>query len=276
MNNDKPLSGVLLVSDIDGTFLTKEFTIPKRNIEAVERFCAKGGLFSFATGREQEAVSRYLDRVHINAPSIIDNGAAVYDFGKKQAIWNTYIPEKYVSLIREAIAKFPDIGAEIFAENTIFLVSENDWTKAHAKSEAITLVPAKIAEVPDNWNKVLFASDHTRLMDLKAFFDSHETDDLYHFFSNTMYYEMLRGGVSKGSTLDVLTGLLADKGVKKENVYAIGDYFNDLDLVTHANFSAVPGGAPQELKKAADLIVCRCEDGAVADFIEYIESRYGA
>ena len=37
---------------------------------------------------------------------------------------------------------------------------------------------------------------------------------------------------------------------------------------------AAPAGAPSEIKEQADIVVGSCEDGAVADFIEYIEEKY--
>ncbi|NLA86727.1 MAG: HAD hydrolase family protein, partial [Clostridiales bacterium] len=57
-------------------------------------------------------------------------------------------------------------------------------------------------------------------------------------------------------------------------IMAIGDYYNDLELIETAAVGAVPAGAPDDLKQCADLVVCSCENGAVADFIEYIEATY--
>ena len=37
------LSNILLISDIDGTLIDKDFKIPKRNIQAIERFKKAGG-----------------------------------------------------------------------------------------------------------------------------------------------------------------------------------------------------------------------------------------
>ena len=43
-------------------------------------------------------------------------------------------------------------------------------------------------------------------------------------------------------------------------------------MLQTAGITAVPQNAPEELKQYADLVVCHCCDGAVADFVEFLES----
>ena len=50
-----PRTGPFIVSDIDGTLLTKDYHIPLRNIMAIRRFQQEGGLFTVATGRSIES-----------------------------------------------------------------------------------------------------------------------------------------------------------------------------------------------------------------------------
>ena len=45
------------------------------------------------------------------------------------------------------------------------------------------------------------------------------------------------------------------------------------DMIKTVALSACCGQAPQELKDAADIVTCHCNNGAVADFLEYIESK---
>lgn len=50
----------------------------------------------------------------------------------------------------------------------------------------------------------------------------------------------------------------------------MGDYYNDLEMIKKADVSAVPYDTPEDIKAYADYIAGRCEDGAVADFIDYL------
>jgi hydroxymethylpyrimidine pyrophosphatase-like HAD family hydrolase len=98
----------------------------------------------------------------------------------------------------------------------------------------------------------------------------HEGCDLV--FSNTMYYEILPKGISKGTALLKLADML---GIDRRNTVGIGDYYNDLSLVETAGVGATVEGAPKELVGAADYVAGACENGAVADLIEYLEKTPG-
>ena len=85
--------GVLLASDFDNTLLNTETArrtgaevpeVSRRNREALEYFMAGGGRFAIATGRALAAFLRYADKVPMNAPGVVCNGAAIYDFAKKE------------------------------------------------------------------------------------------------------------------------------------------------------------------------------------------------
>jgi hydroxymethylpyrimidine pyrophosphatase-like HAD family hydrolase len=83
-----------------------------------------------------------------------------------------------------------------------------------------------------------------------------------------MYYEALPDGVSKGTALLRLADML---NIAHENTVGIGDYFNDLTLVSMAGLGATVFGAPKELVDVAQFVTGPCKDGAVADLIEYLE-----
>ena len=58
-------------------------------------------------------------------------------------------------------------------------------------------------------------------------------------------------------------------------LFAMGDYYNDLEMIKKADISAVPLGTPDDIRQYADYETVRCEDGAVADFIDYLAKKKG-
>ena len=81
--------GVLLASDFDNTLIYTEEALRsgapvpellEANRKALEHFMAEGGRFTIATGRALAAFIRYADKVPMNAPAVVCNGAALYDF----------------------------------------------------------------------------------------------------------------------------------------------------------------------------------------------------
>lgn len=271
MLNPQPFQGLLLVSDMDGTLITPQFQIPKRNLDAIERFKQKGGLFSLATGRSESSAGRYTDRIKPNAPAVVYNGSAIYDYQKKEYIYNAYLPVSCKEMLRAVLNKFPHIGAEVFSGGMIYIINENYWTHRHVDDENLEYVVTDIDNAPQNWYKILFAGENISLRELQEYTQSVLHDGYYFIFSNTMYFEVLPTGVSKGSTLLKLADLL---GINHQNTIAIGDYYNDIELISSAGFGCTVECAPDEIKKRAKLVLGRCENGAVADLIEYLEEKY--
>ena len=72
--------GLLLVSDFDDTLYDHQRRVPERNLCAVQYFQREGGRFTVATGRAWRTFSPYVHLVPINAPVVLSNGSALYDF----------------------------------------------------------------------------------------------------------------------------------------------------------------------------------------------------
>lgn len=94
--------GVLLASDFDNTLLNTETArrtgaevpeVSRRNREALEYFMAGGGRFAIATGRALAAFIKFADQVPMNAPGIVCNGAALYDFQKGEYLETILLDE---------------------------------------------------------------------------------------------------------------------------------------------------------------------------------------
>ena len=56
---------------------------------------------------------------------------------------------------------------------------------------------------------------------------------------------------------------------------AIGDYYNDLELLQAAHFSATLADAPQDIKVHADMVCASCLEGGVAEFLGYLRQNCG-
>jgi Cof subfamily protein (haloacid dehalogenase superfamily) len=270
--SDTAMRGILLVSDLDGTLVTDKGDVPARNLAAIERFMRRGGLFAFATGRSVLGTERFAARIVPNAPCIVYNGGGIYDFRDKKLLWSESLPRDYGRLIREVRTGFPDVGIEIYSGGEVFYLNKNRYTKQHIAFQGIEASGKSPDDIPEQCNKILFCGDNDRLLEVSARLEQSEHPHCAFVFSGAIYYEVLPEGISKGATVGVLAAML---GIGADKIMSIGDYTNDLELLAVSALSAAPEDALEEVKSAADLVVCKCEDGAVADFIEYLEERFG-
>jgi Cof subfamily protein (haloacid dehalogenase superfamily) len=271
MQAHKPFDNFLLVSDMDGTLLNRDFSIHPANLEAIGRFIEKGGRFTVATGRADSSASHYIRQVRMNAPGILCNGSAIYDFAERAFIWTHPLPGTCVPVIEEVLRRFPDIGAEAYHNGDIYIINENDYTTKHVVDEQIPYQVTSISDAPGPWTKVLFAGETDRLREIEKMVGKMTLDGFYFVFSGLHYFEMLAAGVSKGSTLEILADLLQ---IPRERTAAIGDYYNDLEMIRRAGIGAAVADAPEQVRAQADTVVCACREGAVADFIASLERRF--
>ena len=270
--SDSAMRGILLVSDLDGTLVTDKGVIPERNSSAIERFIRRGGLFAFATGRSVLGTEKFAARLMPNAPSIVYNGGGIYDFREKKLLWSEFLPREYGRIIREVLTGFPDVGVEIYSGGQVFHLNTNRYTKAHIAFQGIPASGRSPDDIPEHCNKILFCGENDRLREVSERLNQMEHLGCAYVFSGPVYFEVLPEGISKGVTVGVLAGLL---GIGADRVMSIGDYTNDLELLAVSALGAAPEDALEDVKSAADIVVGKCENGAVADFIEYLEERFG-
>ncbi len=266
------MAGILLVTDLDGTLVTDKGVIPARNMEAIKRFIDKGGLFTFATGRSVLGTERFASKVPLNAPCVVYNGGGIYDFRTKTLLWSHYLPGIFMELVDAVKKQFPDVGIEVYAGGGVYYVNRNEYTKAHISLLGIDGADSAGEQDLPRSNKVLFCGDAGRLMEVSACLEGMPHDGCEFVFSGPTYFEILPAGITKAAAVKILGGML---GVAPERVMSIGDYYNDIEMLKEAAVSAVPDGVPAEVRAAADLVVGPCEGGAVADFIEHLEARFG-
>ena len=115
--------GVLLASDFDNTLLNTETArrtgaevpeVSRRNREALEYFMAGGGRFAIATGRALAAFIKFADQVPMNAPGIVCNGAALYDFQKGEYLETILLDESTRRRGQETLDRFPTLAVEAY------------------------------------------------------------------------------------------------------------------------------------------------------------------
>ena len=131
---------------------------------------------------------------------------------------------------------------------------------------------APLEELDGGWNKVLFACSPEMLMQIQDFLDARKYPGVYFIATNRNYFEIMPEGAAKGAALGELCTYM---GIPIENTVAIGDYFNDIELMRAAGHSVAMGNAPKEVQLAADTVTGRCLDGGVAEVLYGLIRKYG-
>lgn len=272
---DKTFENWLVVSDIDGT-LNDKFRRPvQRNQEAIKKFTELGGNFTLASGRLQSSLERNYNRTSANQPAVVLNGAGIYDYNKREMIWRNTIGKKgrefvkYISTEFDDIFKSVDIG--VYFDDHVYVVKSGLFQKittsvdksSHEYVDSIDDVPE------EGWMKVIFWSNPFTIAKLNNLIKNMENPDGNFMLSSIMTLEMLQKDTHKGVGIMHLADML---GIEKSHVAAIGDYYNDWDMLKTVGLPACAGQAPSAIHKICKFEACHCNQGCVAELLEYIMS----
>ena len=86
-------SGLLLVTDIDGTLIGGEPKICEYNAKKIKYFIENGGFFTIATGRCVDACREIIEGVELSAPAAVLNGTVLYDFKNENVLKSSEVDD---------------------------------------------------------------------------------------------------------------------------------------------------------------------------------------
>jgi hydroxymethylpyrimidine pyrophosphatase-like HAD family hydrolase len=81
-----------------------------------------------------------------------------------------------------------------------------------------------------------------------------------------IFLETTQAGVNKGTAIDYVAKELL--GITAENVLAIGDNYNDVEMLAYAGIGVAMGNAPVDVQSISDWVAPDIEADGVAVAIE--------
>ena len=275
--------GALLISDFDNTLIYTEEALvrgepipplPERNRAALERFIGEGGLFTVATGRALAAFENCAPLLPINAPAVICNGAAIYDFAQGAYIETALLDEAARARGQQVLDRFPQAAVEAYhIDNVIHAVHPNAVTRRHEHLTKVGVVEMpSLLEVPLPLGKLLFEADHPTLVQVRDYIARQGWSGDYELiFSGQSLLEMTARGADKGGMVRRLAQLLH---VRPDRLFCVGDEANDLPMLAAAAEAFAPANCIPAVRESGARVVCHARDGAIADVVEILEERY--
>lgn len=265
----------LLISDIDGTLNTKSFKLPENNKIAIKEFVNNGGNFTLCSGRNLQSLSIHYNRLGINTPAIFLNGAGIYDFKNNEMIYQNFISSEGEKIILDVLKKYKLAQLTVFTADKILLATRKCiYGRIISKMDKLDCeLYEKTSDLPRGvWGKVSFFGTKGLINKLKDIFSNDDNSKLFECFKTSPFtLEVVSKGVNKGAAVLKLAELL---NIEKSNTAAIGDYYNDVEMLKRVAHPVCCGQAPDDIKEISEYVTCHCNDGAVADFIDYIKTNY--
>ncbi|GGU80362.1 haloacid dehalogenase [Streptomyces litmocidini] len=253
-----------LVTDLDGTLVDRRLRIVRRSAQALRRYQDLGGTVVIATGRNEVSAGRYHRELGLTTPMIVYNGARVVDPRTGERLLDLNLGAFWPTVRDELLPALPaGTGAVAFLGEDAYVLRPAPVLVAYAARDRIKL----LADPPEGApTKVMLFADRPGLDPLVRLAARHCPDATL-VQSEDTYLEILPIGAGKEAAL---RHLARHCGVPMARVAAIGDNPNDTGMVRAAALGAAVGDGHEQVRRAADLVVGGCAQGAVADLVEHI------
>lgn len=215
----------MLVSDYDGTFYTDEDNV-KLNVEEVEKFRRLNNLFVIATGRSYYDFGKKKKKYDIKYDYLVINHGATILNKEEETISNYVIDENVkLDLVKELDLRDQETMFACSGLESRVSIKNKNITKINKKYR--TLEEAK--EINDYINKKYKDKVESYLLPT----------------SNAV--EVISAKTNKAKAVQELSNL---ENIKKDNVYTIGDSYNDVEMIEKFNGYSIEN-AKEEVKKVS-------------------------
>lgn len=264
----------LVAMDMDGTLLNSAKQLPEENRKTIEEYSQKGVEFAFCTGRvmnEMQLISGELPSVKY---AITCNGAYVNDMtadNSENEIFSDTLP---IGEVKKLYTTLESMGTkmmfELQADGVVYaekycIDNPNEFGVEYIKQLIKdTRVPVdNMGEYLKGRTKdvgkvnIFFPNTEVRNQVLKEL--GEVPYDLS--YSEPTNIEFNKIGVNKGKGLKRLAEYL---GFDMSEVMAIGDNYNDIELLKSTDNSVVMANAPEEIKKYSKYITLSNDESGVA------------
>ena len=274
---------VVIISDIDGTYLAKTDNGAQRNRQAIEYFKANGGYFTFATGRSMETLFMAEPDAAdiINLPVIGCNGAFLYDLKADKEIASFTMDHREVYELQRSFIKFESENEKcreaandhrsVFYKHKKYIDGAADKYRAGYFDKCLYEIMS-----PEEWDehdihKAIFVGNGKAISELRKYLDPLVADRFEISQASPNYYEFNARGVSKASGIAIL--LKTVFGDKKMTLCTAGDYDNDIEMLKSSDYAFCPENANERVKAICHKCLCHCKEGVIADIIEYLDKE---
>lgn len=260
----------IIALDLDGTLTNSKKEITPRTYDALMAAQQRGVKIILASGRPvygMEHLAEQLRMEEYGGYVLAFNGGKLIDWRTKEVIMEQKLPNELVARIYHS-AVDADLAVLTYRGKTIVTNKAFDRHVMHnAYINRLPLVELDdfLNEIEYPVNKCLIVGEPERLAVLEKKMLGEYGDTMGIFRSQPFFLECVPPGIDKAHTLEILC---SKRGIKKEEIIACGDSWNDLSMIEYAGLGVAMGNAVDDLKAKADYVTASNEEDGVAEVIE--------
>lgn len=278
----------LIAIDIDGTLLNSKSELTEKTIDALKRASEKGVYIVLTSGRMSTVVNDFCKKIGADKYLIAENGASIVDMEKQEIIYKNYIPKNVVLDIVDTCEE-NDIYYMIYTNKELIVKSLKHMAlffykqnyNPNARIETHIADRTYIEDINDDFTKIMICDEdravYNSIVNKLDKISAIDVTAIPHISQKTVvvgteettisysYADIAARGTNKWSAIEVLMEML---DIDSNEVIAIGDNINDMQMVKNAGLGvAMENGSPA-LKEVAKEIAPSNDDDGVAYIVE--------
>lgn len=256
----------LIALDVDDTLLTDDLRVTPGTKAALAEAAGQGCVVTLATGRMFPSAQNIAGQLELDVPIITYQGALIKHSLDGRVLYSRPVPED-VALQVVAFAGERGLHLQGYVDEKLIAIEDNEKVRDYS---ALTSMPY---EVDDDFEsiarrgttKLLMIDDPDRLdeliPELQALFGrrAHVTKSKPH------YLEVLHPEATKGHAL---LHLAAYYGIPQAETIAVGDSWNDWEMIEAAGLGVAMGNAIDSLKRVANYVTGTNNEEGVRAVVE--------
>jgi Cof subfamily protein (haloacid dehalogenase superfamily) len=258
----------LVVSDVDGTLLTKDKTLTEASKAAVRRLHEAGIGFTIVSSRPTIGMGFLVAPLAITIPLGAFNGSSIVDPLLKPIEQHLIPPDT----ARRAINVLTEFGVDIW------LFTNEQWLTRNPHGEYVGHEKRAIKHDPvivDDFAPYLTrackivgaSSDPALLMRCESAMQAAVGAEATAVRSQTYYLDVTPPGYDKGTFVE---GIAKRLGIPASEVATIGDMQNDLPMFATSGMSFAMGNAADDIKQRVAHVTASNEDDGFAKAMEVV------
>ena len=262
----------LIAIDMDGTLLNQRKQLLEETKQYFKDFHNKGTetLLVLCTGRPESGIRPYLKDLGYleeNHYIISQNGANIYESLNGKRVMDAFLDseeiQKWIELGKKHGVSVMGAGVDFYYS---FDEEPTEWMEFDVKIVNGSLKRiSKEESLSTEFYKLLLLGDEKQLNEFETVIPDEWRDEFYVVRSQKYLIEVLTKGVNKAYGLKKLT---AELNINQDEIVAIGDAANDIEMLEYAGLAIAMGNASEEVKAIADIVTDTNENNGVIKAID--------
>jgi Cof subfamily protein (haloacid dehalogenase superfamily) len=250
--------------DMDGTLLKSDHSVSEATQATLRKLTGKGIPVILVSARPLDAMLPTANLIGLEKyPLMSLNGS--YIVQEEKAIFQAFIDLKTTAALAGEIRPF-QASVAYYVQREWFAERSDIWTEHEQKIMDVKLQVQPFAEMAATWagrntgpNKLMVMSEPSSISAIQQHLLSLYQGRLNIYPSKPTYLEIMDIKASKSNALRFL---IEKMKISREETIAMGDNYNDGEMIKYAGMGVAMGNAPDEIKALADYVTdTNNEDG---------------